>query len=73
MNTLELADGCIVIGNENCGMIGTIDPIPDGFWVALGRANENGIVMGNGDWKSFVQLINDVDTYLKEHYENFCD
>lgn len=70
MNTLEIADGCIVIGNKKCDMVGTIDPIPDGFWVAVGRPNENGILVGNGDWNSFVDLIKDIDTYLKEYHEN---
>jgi hypothetical protein len=70
MNTLELADGCIVIGNKQSDMVGTIDPIADGFWVSVGRPNENGVIIGSENWDSFVQLIKDVDTYLKEYYEN---
>jgi len=70
MNTLEIADGCIVIGNKNCVMVGTITPFPDGYWVGLGHPNHEGILVDSESWDSFVQLVKDIDTYIKVYHEN---
>lgn len=68
MNTMEIANGETLIGLQNCGMIGSVTPVPDGHWVTVGYPNQPGLLIDGEDWKSFVDLINQIDTHLKRHY-----
>lgn len=69
MKYMEIGEGKVLVGTAESEMIGTIDPIPDGFWVSVGRPNEDGIIVDSKDWRSFVQLVYQIDTYIKEWHE----
>jgi len=73
MNKLEMPRGEVIIGTSKSEMIGTVSPIPDGYWIAIGHPIERGILVDHDSWKGFVDLVKAVDSYIKENYEKVCD
>lgn len=75
MSRVDLENGIEVFSVKDCQMIGCISPISErfcvqseGFWVQLGFINESGIMIDNNEWNQFVQMINEMDTHIKENY-----
>lgn len=68
MSKVTLENNIEVFSVKDCEMIGSVSAISDGFWVQLGYINEGGIMIDNNEWNQFVQMINDIDTHIKENY-----
>jgi hypothetical protein len=68
MKTMEIGNGQVLIGTQDCGMMGTVSPLPDGFWVGVGYSNQQGLLVDSHEWKAFVDLVKAIDSYVEENY-----
>jgi hypothetical protein len=68
MKVMEIGHGEVLIGTDDCGMIGTVSPIPEGFWIGIGHPNDRGVLVDNESWKAFVDLVKSIDSYVEENY-----
>jgi hypothetical protein len=68
MKVIEISHGQVLIGTEECDMIGAIAPISEGFWVAISHPNDRGILVDHDGWKAFVDLVKSIDSYVEENY-----
>lgn len=64
----EIANGAVIIGNQDSEMIGTVSPMPDGFWVTIGHPNERGVLVDHDSWKAFINLVKTIDSYVEKNY-----
>lgn len=68
MKTMEIGDNQVLIGTQECDMIGSVSPIPDGFWVSVGHPNQRGLLVESYEWKAFVDLVKAIDSYVEKNY-----
>ena len=73
MKTLEMPRGETIIGTSESEMIGTVSPIPNGYWIGIGHPFERGILVDHDSWRGFVDLVKAIDSYVKENYEKICN
>jgi hypothetical protein len=74
MDTIDIADGGVIIGTPSSRMIGVVNPIADGFWVSIGHPTHQGILVDAEEWNTFIQLVNSIDNYVRSEYnEQICD
>lgn len=74
MNSIEIADGGVIIGTPSSRIIGVVRPTDGGFWVSIGHPTHQGILVDAEEWNAFIQLVNSIDNYVRSEYNGqICD